>query len=282
MTHRLALRARWSLPLSAASGLVLRDGIAVVIGDDRSALDRIALDDGRTLPGIALLGPDTDPVLGKAEKPDLEALVDIGGGELLALGSGSRRNRERGFRVSARGQVQAIDLAPLYARLRQEIPDLNIEGAARQGDTLLLAHRGVGHHHASRLIRIDASRLFEDASCNWPASVLVDIRTVALDTLDGVALAFTDLAVDEHGTLHYLAAAEATDDAYLDGECRGSVIGRIDDEGGAHTLARLDPDVKAEGLAWLSATPEGTRWLVVTDADDPARRATLYELDLPR
>lgn len=272
-----SLQARFTLPLSAASGLVLREGVAYLLGDDRTGLDRLRLADGRALPPIALLDQSKGSVLAKADKPDLEALLDTGDGRLLALGSGSRPRRERGFCITRDHAVHAIDLAPLYRRLREEIEDLNIEGAARHDGALVLAHRGVGGADASRLIRLDA-RALAPACTRWTADLLLGIAPVALGTLDGVALGFTDLACDDRGTLHYLAAAEATTDAYLDGACRGSVIGRLDAEGRAHALARLRPDVKAEGLSWLATE----RWLLVTDADDPARPSTLYELALPR
>lgn len=275
-----ALEARFALTLSAASGIALRDGVVYVMGDDRGALDRFLLADGTPLAPIALIPGGADAVLAKPDKPDLEALVDLGDGSLLALGSGSRANRERGFRIGADG-VQEIDLSPLYARLRQELPNLNIEGAARVGFELVLAHRGVGKSDASCLVRLDASKLLARRPSSWTAAGLIEIRPVSLGDIDGVALAFTDLATDADGTLHYLAAAEDTDDPYLDGACRGSVIGRLT-KGSALPTARLRPDVKAEGLAFLGRSVRENTWAVVTDADDPGLRAKCYELRLPR
>ncbi len=274
------LEARFALTLSAASGIVLRNGVAHVLGDDRGALDRFLLTDGSALASTRLLPGDVDAVLAKRDKPDLEALADLGDGSLLALGSGSRPNRERGFHIGPAG-VQAIDLSPLYAALRRELPDLNIEGAARVQFELVLAHRGVGKDKPSCLIRLDAAKLFADAGASWPASALIEIRALDLGELDGVALGFTDLATDADGKLHYLAAAEDTDDPYLDGKCRGSVIGRLA-KGSALPIARLRPDVKAEGLAFLDRGTRENTWAIVTDADDPGVRAQLYELRLAR
>lgn len=267
------LRPRFALSLSAASGIVLREGVAWVVGDDRVGLDRYDLADGTALSLVPLLpGLDATATLPKPEKPDLEALADLGDGTLVALGSGSRPNRDRGFRVDARsGQVQMIDLSPLYTRLRRELPDLNIEGAALESaDALVLAHRGVGRGDASRLIRLDVQAAF----------ALRGIHSVDLGALDGIALAFTDLARGPDGVLYYLAAAEDTDDPYRDGHCRGSVIGRLEHDGTARTLARLTPVVKAEGLAFSHRDADGDHWCVVTDADDPSLRAWLHELVL--
>lgn len=280
MTADAQLHTCFTLSLSAASGLVLREGIVTVLGDDCAALHRYRLHDGAALPSIPLLGLPVDAVLAKADKPDLEALVDLGNGALLALGSGSRPNRERGFRISATHAVEHIDLSPLYAALRAEIPTLNIEGAAFQAGDLVLAHRGLARGDVSRLIRLDPHAALDSNCRHWSAELLRKIQPVALGELDGVDLAFTDLACDTNGVLHYLAAAEATNDPYLDGECRGSVIGRIDTDGRAHRLARLRPDMKAEGLTWLGSTANYQRWLVVTDADDPKQDARLFELRL--
>ena len=281
MTPNAQLHTCFTLGLSAASGLVLRDGVVSVLGDDCAALHRYRLHDGAALPSIPLLGLSADSVLAKAQKPDLEALVDLGDGSLLALGSGSRPNRERGIRINSTGTVELIDLAPLYARLRNDIPDLNIEGAVLHAGALVLAHRGVGHGDASRLIRLDVQAVLDPRRTRWLPDLLREIHSLKLGELDGIALAFTDLACNANGALHYLAAAEVTDDPYLDGECRGSVIGRIESDGRAHTLARLRPDVKAEGLAWLGRSEHYQRWLVVTDADDPTVDASLFELRLP-
>lgn len=276
MLPERALHRRFALSLSAASGIVIRDGVAWVVGDDRVGLDRYDLSDGLALAPVSLLaGHDASATLAKPEKPDLEALAELGDDSLVALGSGSRPNRDRGFRIDGRARVQPLDLAPLYARLRQEIPDLNVEGAALEGDdTLVLAHRGVGRSDASRLIRLDA-RALRGAS-TWSPAALHGIERADLGTLDGVALAFTDLAPGPEGSLYYLAAAEDTDDPYRDGHCRGSVIGRLERDGTARPLAQLSPAVKAEGLAYASRD----HWWVVTDADDPSLRAWLYEVTI--
>jgi hypothetical protein len=284
MTPERRLRPLFSLAISAASGIVVRDGVALVIADDRTGLDRYDLADGAALPPLPLLaGHAAASTLPKPVKPDLEAIADLGDGTLVVLGSGSRPNRDQGFRVTGTAdlRVAPLELEPLYAHLRREIPALNVEGAALDGrDTLVLAHRGVGPGNASRLVRLDAQPLREPSCARWPASCVRAVQAVDLGLLDGIALAFTDLAPGPGGALYFLAAAEETDDPYRDGSCRGSVIGRLDADGTAHHLARLDPAVKAEGLAYSHRDGAGDHWLVVTDADDPSRRARLFGLSL--
>lgn len=274
----IPLVPRFALKASAASGLVVNQDRAWVVSDDRRALEVYELGSGLRAPSIPLLPGASDEALPKHDKPDFEALAAIGDGSWLALGSGSRPNRELGILIGP-ATARSIDLSAVYARLREDIEALNIEGAVCCGTQLLLAHRGVG---ASRscIARIDLTSCLSSNVGRWPASALVEIVPVALGTLDGVPLAFTDLALDARGRLHYLAAAELTDDPYLDGRCAGTVIGRLDERLVATSLARLRPDVKAEGLAWWQPESDQGRWLLVTDADDPALRSQLYQFEL--
>jgi hypothetical protein len=278
--QRLPLRPLFELTVSAASGLVVRDGVAWVAADDRFALDAYRIADGASLPAIELQSDGLKRVLRKKEKPDLEALLDVGNGDLLALGSGSKPNRELGYRARD-GHVETIDLSALYDAIRARIGSLNIEGAVRRGPHLILAHRSNGKRDASCIVRVDADMCLSAPGARWPATALADIAIVRLGELDGVPLAFTDLALHPDGTLNYLAAAEHTEDAYLDGPCKGSVIGWFDAQFRAHHIGRLQPDVKAEGLAWWKNANGSGQWLVVTDADDPQKRATLFVLDIP-
>lgn len=276
----LQLQPRVPLQVSAASGLIVRENQAWVVSDDRHSLHVHALPSGEFLRSIALSPDVGDSAIPKQAKPDFEALVGLPDGSVLALGSGSRPNRELGARVDATARVQALELSELYAALRARLPDLNIEGAAFRDGELLLAHRGLGARR-SGLARIDLAACLTSPTGSWPASAIMEVCPIELGDLDGIPLAFTDLAFDAQGTLHYLAAAEHTDDPYLDGHCAGTVIGQLGLQFKPRPLARLRPDVKAEGLAEWPDGPSGGRWLLVTDADDPALRSQLYEFTLP-
>ncbi len=275
----LLLQPRACLQVSAASGLVVRANQAWVVSDDRHSVQIYALPSGERIRSIALSPDAQDVPLRKRDKPDFEALVALEDGSLLALGSGSRPNRERGAWIDTAGAVHPLDLSALYACLREQIPDLNIEGAACRGRELLLAHRGLGARH-SCVARINLYACLASTTGRWPASAVIEVCPIALGELEGIPLAFTDLAFDARGTLHYLAAAEHTDDPYLDGRCAGTVIGQLDLQLRAKPLARLRPDVKAEGLAAWHDSQGGACWLLVTDADDPALRSQLYEFTL--
>lgn len=280
----LPLRSVFDLDLSAASGLVVLDGLAWVVADHQLALHGYPLDGAGRPCSIAL-----DPAMAvagfalpKKIKPDLEVLFDAGDGRLVALGSGSRPNRCRGFSIDyAGGTVDTIDLWPSYESPRLRSAPLNVEGAVRLGDALILAHRGLSAADPSRILVFDAQACLVAHRDRWPASALRSIITVDLGTLDGVPPGVTDLALHPRLGLHYLAVAERTEDAYADGEVVGTVFGRLDAEFRPTTLGRLRPDHKCEGLAWWKADAAAEHWLGVTDADDPTRPARLLSFALP-
>jgi hypothetical protein len=273
----VVLHERFRIDVGAASGLAMHGGIVHVIADDGERLRRYRID-GARLPDVPA-ADGTEAPIAKPAKPDFEALLDLGDGRLIAFGSGSRPNRERALLFDPdRGLARPLDLAPLYTRLRAQLAEINIEGAARYGERWVLGHRGVGRRNASALVWLDGAAAMRDRDSSLSASAYRSTSAVALPDLDGVPLALTDLAMHPALGLHFLAAAEATDDPYEDAPCAGSVLGRFDAELRPHLIARLRPDLKAEGLAWWQPEDGPGRWLIVADADDAARCSSLYEL----
>lgn len=269
--HRLG-----TLDVSAASGCVVREGRVLVVADDDVTLRTYALD-GAHVDALRLF-PDAlpgDAKARKAAKPDLEALAVLPGGALLALGSGSSERRRRAAWVRDR-EVRIVDCAPLFARLAHEFSELNVEGLAVHGQHLLLAQRGNGAKRENALVRLSlAGALAALERGVFEGSLVEAVERVELGALNGVALSLTDLAVGPDGGLHFSAAAEDTDDPYLDGACAGSVIGRV--EGGRVAWARpVDAKVKLEGLAWL----DERRWVAVADPDDPSVSAPFFSVTL--
>lgn len=271
------------LRLSAASGLVVDGGGFWVVADDLPALHRYDLAGG-FVQRLALDGgmAKVDRHLPKAIKPDLEALLRLPDGTLLVLGSGSRPQRCRGYRVDGALGVTPVDLSALYVALAAELPALNIEGAVVQGGSLMLAHRGNSTGGTDALIELDLALALADLEQDrLGAAALRAVRSVQLGMLGGTRLTLTDLATHPDGTLWFSAAAEATADAYQDGAIRGSVIGRFDADGGVAWQDEVAPVCKIEGLHWLAQGHDGDRWLAVADADDPQRLAPLLALQTP-
>jgi hypothetical protein len=274
------LRARKiaDLEVSAASGLVIVGDELVVVADDELAL---AVHDlaGRPRRRVPLL-PGALPEehdARKAAKPDLEALVALPGGALLALGSGSRPTRTRGALVRG-DRVVLVELAPLYARLAAELPELNVEGAAADREVLRLLSRGNGPSRHDAVIDLDLAGVLADLERGAPLGqgLVRAIELVELPDLDGVPLTFTDAAPHPRGTL-FSAAAEATASTYDDGPCAGSAVGLLTPSGALAAVVPLaDARCKIEGIA-----VHGDRLLLVADPDDRARPAPLYESPLP-
>lgn len=287
MTGTLSLARLATLDIAAASGAVLHDGLLCVIADDGHALHRYTLrgEPLAPLPLFADRAPlPAEPRARKKRKPDLEALLQLPDGSLLALGSGSAANRREARHVfpgSGGNRVAAIDLSPLYAALAAVLPDLNIEGAVVRGDHLVLAQRGNGRGD-NALVLLDLAQAMTDLSRGMlGAAGLQRVLPLALGELAGIALTPTDLATGPDGALWYIAAAEDTDNPYEDGACVGSVIGRLDDSLRVERQWQLAPTLKVEGLHFHRRDDAGDHWLLVADADSPTTPAPLLALLVP-
>lgn len=296
-----ATHPRGQAHLSAASGLVRAGAWLYLVADDEHHLG--------ALPATAAAVPEptaqaplvqlhrilegdlpADARARKASKPDLEALALLPAspthphGALLALGSGSKANRQRGIAIALdpagrpAGAAQVVDLTPLYAPLRAEFADLNIEGAFVAKDELHLLQRGNKGDARSACISYPLAPLQA-----WLAGLRTEppvaLRTSLFDLgmVDGVPLGFTDGAalVDGNGGWLFSAVAENTDDSYADGECVASAIGWVGADGVLGRMSALQGAPKVEGIAL-----DGERLLMVTDADDPVCASRLLVVAL--
>jgi hypothetical protein len=273
--------------VAAASAVARRADFVYVIGDDE--LDLAVFSASTPGPGElhrALSGelPD-DPGERKDEKPDLEALTVLppfegaSFGALLGLGSGSRRSRDRGFawRLAADGSLagdpEEIDLHPLYERLRDEVEELNVEGAAVMGGDLWVFHRGNDAESGNAVIELPLDEVMGSlrGDRSIDVSELRRIRAYELGELGGTRLCFSDAAALTGEMIVFTASAEVEDDSAADGEIRGSVVGTIDAEGGVRRLRAIDRRWKVEGVH--AAVDAGVIDLVFVcdqDADEPS------------
>jgi hypothetical protein len=255
-----------------------------VVADDETALAVYDFD-GAPRARIPLLPgrlPDSHAER-KRRKPDLEALCALPDGRLLALGSGSSAARQRGALVDPRlgGGARAVDLAPLYRTLSAEVRELNVEGAAVQGDRLVLLQRGNGPSRYNARIELDLPCVLAslEASSSLEDRALRGVRRVELGEIAGVPLGFTDAAPLPSGEILFTAVAEDTADTYADGPCAGAVVGVLAGAG-VRSARCVVPVCKIEGVALRSgAGAEPQVWLVA-DPDDRRVRATLYRAPL--
>lgn len=292
LTIDAACHPRGQPHLSAASGLVCAHGRVHVVADDELHLG--VFDDASTPGRLVRLFEGALPAHKKARKrakPDLETLLHLPpgpgwpAGALLALGSGSRPQRERGalLTFNASGHLMAprtVDLSPVYEPLRSRFADLNIEGALLLGSDFVLLQRGNGRHGVNAALHYRRAEwealLGGDQSA--PLHPHAEHR-FALGELDGIPLGFTDGVAwpgpAGRGRWLFCAAAEDTENSYLDGGCAGSVLGLADAQGRLSWIRRLAGRHKMEGLD-VRAEDGGLALCFVSDADDPAQASVLW------
>lgn len=283
------------LHLSAASGLVRIGSNLYVIADDEHHLGvfSTSIDTPgrllRVLPGTLPESKDAR----KAVKPDFEALAFLPASEslpfgaLLAVGSGSTAARKRAviLPVDAAGAVNApprvVDLSPLYDRLGSHIKEINIEGAALQGDRLTLFQRGNLNNPKSACVSLNLLDFQAITSGTISAKDDIGFRVTeyALGEIRGVPLCFSDAVALPNGDLVFCAVAENTGDSYNDGTCVGAAVGIIKADGLLHSVLPLAHPHKVEGI---EASVQGSlvHILLVTDADDPEQPALLLSADI--
>lgn len=293
--------------LPSASGVEIIGPTAYVISDDAPFL--YLLDAATLRPtGRVQLFETTDFDTGripKATKPDLESMAAIAASPaaaagLLLCGSGSRPNREVGYLVRlpaaeaapaappSPAPVQRLNLSPLYAHLRAQLPPgatLNIEALATTDTELLLLQRGVGVGSPALLFAWPLAATLAHLLSGQPAPAPAPGRvlTLQLPVLAGCPAGFSG-ATFVGGRLLVTASVEATADAVLDGAVLGSFVGVIDLVAQTATFARLawaDGRAyrgKVEGLAGRRPLAGGWELLLVTDDDQGGSTALVAEL----
>lgn len=280
--------------ISAASSLVRIGETLFVVADDALQLGvftSLGRDKGKLVTLMETSLPD-DVEARKRDKADLESLVALPGAEawehgaLFALGSGSGPKRNKGALIpldaegAPSGTHREIDLGPLYDHLREDIPELNIEGAVVLDDVVWLLQRGDNGGGRNAVIQLDLDgleRCITDGSVD--RAVLGEIRFYELGRLKGVELAFSDASRLEDGRIAISASAEDSKGG-SDGGYVGSALGVMTCEGDVVSLEPVDLDVKLEGM---TARIEGDEivFLLVTDADDPKVPSPLLEARIP-
>lgn len=282
--------------MASASGCTRRGDFFYVVGDDELSLAIFELSSGR--PGYlrSALGGELSVEQSERSKakPDLEALTTLPpfegapNGALLGIGSGSGPGRDRGFfwpfeaEGSLAGEPTEIDLSPVYALLRADISELNIEGAAVVRDRLWLLQRGNAADAMNLVAELSLEKVTRSMLTDHSIDPeeLLDLRAYELGELDGVRLSFSDANALADGTLVFTASAEADEPDAVDGAIRGSVVGTIDSEGDVHRLRTIDRRWKVEGV--YAVLDSGVIDLMfVCDQDDPEVSSPLLSGTIP-
>ena len=268
--------------ISAASGLVRHAGHIFIVADDELSLLVVNADDlgpGHFMPILEGSLPKDHEARQKA-KADLESIAwlppsgRLEHGSLLAMGSGSSDERNRGALIPLDRDAKPteehdpIDLQPLFDKLGSEVQGLNVEGAEVVGETLWLMQRG-NEGGDNALINLSLEVVMRGLGRGIiPADALRSVDHVDLGELEGVKLCFSDASALADGRIVFAASAEDTDAATSDGANAGSALGIIEQDGSIGPIDRLDQTVKVEGIDARVVGAE-IEVLMVTDADDP-------------
>jgi hypothetical protein len=292
--------------LSAASGLVRVHDHWYAVADDEHHLGMWRHGSSAPVRLLRLFDgelPDKKKER-KAQKPDLETLTALPPmpgyphGALLTLGSGSKPQRQRGLLIAldAHGKLavadnmefgatdgilsQALDLSELYAPLRTQFADLNIEGLFMADNHMHLLHRGNKGDQRSACIAYNWTALrawLMDADTPLPAPHVLPIE---LGECNGVPLSPTDGAALPRGAWLLSAVAENTSDSFRDGVCEGSGLAVVDAQGKLLALHTLQDAPKVEGIA-VHLSAQHATVTMVTDADDPKVPSRVLTVKVP-
>ena len=283
--EKITVKKIRDLPVSAASGLVIIGETFYVIADDALHLGVYKLDDPTFEKTIRLRDGElpADKKERKKVKPDFEALVllppqlspvqNYPYGALLALGSGSKDNRQQAVLIpfnvqgNATHNVMPLDLTTLYQSLG--LADCNIEGAVVCGEKIVLMHRGNNQHKKSALIHCSLPALLQ-------GEAVASVIKVHMPQIGDVPFGFTDGLLLPNGNILFSAVAEDTDNSVADGACLGAAIGEITMQGNIVRYTILPETHKIEGIA---LSDDGKQLYAVTDADDPEVKAELLEIE---
>lgn len=228
----------------------------------------------------------------KEQKPDLEAATIVYGNErvpdkLILIPSGSKKNRMKGalleLQVSESNDLTYVDFSKLYDFLASKVGTVNIEGAIAREESILLFQRGNSRNSKNAIIYLKSDL---NQQINHDIVFTEDhfekIIYLELGKVDGIPYTFTDAILFNQNIL-FLAAAEQTEDAYLDGEVSSICAGVLDLNGAILWKEELKTDVKLEGLLLLSSQKNSDgqfEFLALSDADQDNTPSALYKLYL--
>ena len=268
----------------SGSAINYYDGHLYLIGDDANTL--LVLDSNYNEVIAVPFFDYAEKRIPKKKKADLETAVILhknGQKSLLALGSAATQEREMGVLLPlpyAGNKPQYISSASFIKRL-QQIPEINIEGAALAGDHLILANRGSEGNPFNHLIITTPDFLERQQE----AEITISKLFIPFP-LSGFAGISELCYVEQEDVLLVILSSEATTNAYDDGAIGDSYFAWIKDisqklDGcdvtldGLINLSDVDPAFKGEkmeGVCLSAITDQGWYLHLVADNDQGASR----------
>lgn len=256
--------------ISAASGLVYQNNHLYLIADNSYYLYNFSLNE-RALSKIRL---DENAIdlenIAKAKKPDFESIA-YDQGKYYIYGSGSTPNRNT--RITYEKEANAEDFSSIYHHLQQKFDvdqdNFNIEGVIHTADEIWFFNRGNGQKSQNGIFKIN--------KVNPEESSFIPIQ---LPLINEVQTAFTD-AILIADTVYFIAAAEASNSTYLDGEIAGTILGKFNKNKPMQLETTLIPGKhKFEGITLKERSDKKLTFLLCEDPDDDKMEAIIYSLTI--
>ncbi|MDO5106103.1 hypothetical protein [Capnocytophaga sp.] len=212
----------------------------------------------------------------KKQKPDFETLEFISKNELAIFGSGSKSpQRDIFIRVflDETAKIHYYNLTEFYNHLKQlpelENAELNIEATAFADGFLYLFNR------ANNLIMRFNYDAFTAYLTNGKIPE-VEVKRIELPQEKNVQIGFSGATAIDVKTILFTASAEASDDAYNDGEIIGSWVGELDISDFKYSTVKrygiipsADKPLKVESVALCpSAETDTVKVVFITDDDN--------------
>lgn len=225
--------------IPSASGIEIVDSQIFIIGDDSNLL--FVLDASYKILKTSTIYNSPDSINGKIAKNlklDFEALTIVEFDNrklLLAFGSGSKINREKGVIIDCQAGeiIQEFSLGEFYDTLKSKLQNtrkLNIEGLAADVEQIYLLHRGnVSRENLVISLKIDS--FFKYISTQKGAIPSFQIFNLELPSIHNVLSGFSGACkIPMSNYLLFTASVENTANEIDDGETFGSFIGIVDIE----------------------------------------------------
>lgn len=224
--------------IPSASGVEVLNGIIYIIGDDSKALFMLN-HELKLLQQYTLFESEfsADERIPKKQKPDFECLtlINIHGYDyLLVTSSGSKKNRDTGHLVKLPSKYNKnfydkdISLKGLFDLLKSNeeiVADgkLNLEATACDNRFFVMLNRANKKGNNVALVfnkeEMEVYLMENNNLVPFP-----EVFSYALPSLQNVPTGFSGACIFDN-KLFFTASAEDTDDAYEDGNVKGSIIG---------------------------------------------------------
>lgn len=256
--------------ISAASGLVHQNNHLFLIADNSQYLYDFSLND-HLLTKIQLVKNTTDlENIAKAKKPDFESIT-LDQDKYYIYGSGSTPNRN--LRITYHKEVIAEDFSKIYQSLQQKFQvdqdNFNIEGVFHTQDEIWFFNRGNGQKAQNGIFKVN--KLSPEKS---------SFDKIKLPLIDQVQAGFTD-AILVGDFVYFIAAAEASNSTYLDGEIAGTILGKFNRKNFQRIeTIRIPGKHKFEGITLKEKSNTNITFLLCEDKDDDKMETVIYSLTI--